>query len=311
MAEVEPAVTGAIEAFARISSDTRQMSDHAMETVGDGDGVTKLASVGTEVMTGFVMHMITTADGLATAAQDMLRLVTVANAFSGLLDEIEAVADQTNLLALNAAIEAARAGEAGRGFGVVADEVRNLANRSHGAAEHARTLIQSVTKESKVLCHQLGTTAVNSRDEATAAQEQIICLMATMKEADEEKRSLIDRLSKQALEISNEIKSIIIALQCHDLLRQRLEHVAGPLCDLRDTIQSADPDSVLPSVAELAEGPASTKTYSSVGAAPPLVPVSYGAPRNGGAAAPNKNSNGERKTTAKKPEVLDDSVTFF
>ena len=81
------------------------------------------------------------------SSERILALAERVAEISGLLELINGIADQTNLLALNAAIEAARAGEAGRGFGVVADEVRRLAERSKASAADIEKIITSTQAE--------------------------------------------------------------------------------------------------------------------------------------------------------------------
>lgn len=84
------------------------------------------------------------ADEVANASDNIQQLADASDSISELLTVIEAIADQTNLLALNAAIEAARAGEAGRGFSVVADEVRSLAMKTRESTDNIQTTVGSI-----------------------------------------------------------------------------------------------------------------------------------------------------------------------
>jgi len=119
---------------ARNAGDTAQASEQAKQKAQSGSEIVQ------QVIKG-MQRIQVTSEELRT---DMADLSQKATNISAIMDVISDIADQTNLLALNAAIEAARAGEAGRGFAVVADEVRKLAEKTMNATAEVGQAIQGI-----------------------------------------------------------------------------------------------------------------------------------------------------------------------
>nr|WP_099240817.1 methyl-accepting chemotaxis protein [Pseudomonas sp. ICMP 460] len=127
-------MTSAVEEVARNAVSTSQASREATTSAGDGRDLVQETVSAIERMSGEVQATATLISDLANESRDIGKV----------LDVIRGLADQTNLLALNAAIEAARAGEAGRGFAVVADEVRALAHRTQQSTSEIERMIGSI-----------------------------------------------------------------------------------------------------------------------------------------------------------------------
>ncbi len=132
--QVATAMNEMVATVQEVASNTQSASAIATSAVDDVEKVNQIVNENVGVINGL-------SDEVGQAVTSIENLSSTSNEIGGIVDTINNITDQTNLLALNAAIEAARAGEQGRGFAVVADEVRTLAQRAQDATGEIQDLI--------------------------------------------------------------------------------------------------------------------------------------------------------------------------
>lgn len=201
-------------AMQEMTATTHEVSRNAGLAAKTAVDASRQALQGDEVVGKAVDQIELLADEMETTKDAMVTLRSNADSIGGVLDVINAVAEQTNLLALNAAIEAARAGEAGRGFAVVADEVRSLAIRTRTSTDEITQLIaglnRSTDRMSTVLLKstQLTDSSVQHSREARSMLKGITESVKNIESMNEQIACAAEQQSAAGEEISRSVTSV-------------------------------------------------------------------------------------------------------
>ena len=199
------------DALAELRNAAEEVASNAEISSDKTESCNSLAINGNEIVQQTAREIESLSDGISQTSDKLAHLKEKSDLISTVLEVIKGIADQTNLLALNAAIEAARAGEQGRGFAVVADEVRALAQRTQTSTSEIETIIldlQSSSDDANELMQNTRSNVDKTRENsssAIAALQEIISNVKTINQMNSQVATATQQEKQVTESVSNNI----------------------------------------------------------------------------------------------------------